>query len=91
MFPSNKTTTNKKKVNEQTMELLPLNGGGRLGGDIVDDSVDAADLVDDSVGDVGEEVVGESVPIGSHEIGGGHTTNGSDLQCRGGGGRHTFS
>src|SRR5690554_4897049 len=33
---------------------LPLNGAGRLAGDVVDDAVDAADLVDDAGGGAGE-------------------------------------
>ncbi len=37
--------------------LLPLDGGGRLAGDVVDHPVDALDLVDDAVGDPAQKVV----------------------------------
>lgn len=37
--------------------LLPLDGCGRLGGDVVDDAVDVADLVDDARGRAVEDVV----------------------------------
>src|SRR5689334_17091187 len=36
--------------------LLPLDGAGRLGGDVVDHPVHAADLVDDAGGGAGEDV-----------------------------------
>ena len=35
--------------------LLPLDGARRLGGDVVDDAVDALDFVDDAVGDLREQ------------------------------------
>jgi len=34
----------------RTKGLFPLYGAGRFGGDVVDDAVDALDLVDDAVG-----------------------------------------
>ena len=42
--------------------LLPLDRGGRLGGDVVNHAVHAADLVDDFVRHVGEEFVGQMHP-----------------------------
>ena len=32
-------------------ESFPFDGGGGFGGDVVDDAVDAADFVDDAIGD----------------------------------------
>lgn len=48
--------------------LFPFDGGGGLGGDVVNDSVDAPDLVDDAVGDGGQGVVGESCPVRGHGV-----------------------
>ena len=39
-------------------KLLPLDGCGWLGGDVVADAVDATDLVDDLVRDLRHEIVG---------------------------------
>jgi len=41
------------------LELLPLDGGGGLAGDVQDDPVDRLDLVGDPRGDPGQDVVGE--------------------------------
>ena len=62
--------------------LFPLDGSRRLGGDVVDAAVDALDLVDNAVGNSGKKVVGESVPIGSHVVGGLHAADGSGLCVR---------
>lgn len=59
--------------------LLPLDGGGWLGGDVVGDSGDTVDLVDDSGGDLLEEAVLEWVPVGGHEVGGLDGSEGDDL------------
>ena len=59
--------------------LFPLDGSRRLGGDVVDAAVDALDLVDNAVGNSGKKVVGESVPIGSHVVGGLHAADRSGL------------
>jgi hypothetical protein len=37
--------------------LFPFNGGWWLRADIVGDAIDAAHLVDDSVGDFGQELI----------------------------------
>ena len=50
-------------------QLFPLDGCRGFGGDVVDDAVDAADLVDDLVGDVPQEVIGEGEPVGGHAVG----------------------
>ena len=50
-------------------QLLPLNCCWGFGGDVVADAVDALDVADDLVADVGKEVVGEFCPVGSHGIG----------------------
>jgi hypothetical protein len=41
---------------------LPLNRRRRLAGDVVDHARDAAQFVDDAVGDLAEEFVGQSAP-----------------------------
>lgn len=51
--------------------LFPLDGGGGLGGDIVDDTIDALHLVDDAGGDLVQHIVGDTGPVGSHEVAGG--------------------
>lgn len=48
--------------------LLPLNRGRGFAGDIVDDAVDAANFVDDAVGDFRQQGVGKLRPVGGHEI-----------------------
>ena len=48
--------------------LLPLDGCGWLGRDVVADAVDATYLVDNLVGDLGQEVVRQMCPVGSHGI-----------------------
>src|SRR4029077_11028544 len=54
---------------------LPLDGAGRLGGDVVHHAVDAPHLVHHAAGDAIEQVVRHAVPIGGHEVGG---RNGAD-------------
>ncbi len=51
-------------------DSFPFDGGWGFAGDVVDDSGDAFDFVDDSVGDSVEEVVGEVGSAGGHEIDG---------------------
>lgn len=53
------------------LDLFPLDGGGGLGGDIVDDTIDALHLVDDAGGDLVQHIVGDAGPVGSHEVAGG--------------------
>lgn len=55
---------------------FPLDGGWRLGGDVVAYAVDAAHVVDDQVGDLGHELVGEMGPVGGHGVGGGDGSEG---------------
>ena len=52
------------------MRLLPLDGCGGLGGDVVDDAADAGDFLDDPAGDLFEEVVGDPGGFGSHKVAG---------------------
>ena len=49
---------------------FPLNGCRGFAGDIVDDAVDAADLIDDAGRDAVEDIVRDARPIGRHEVGG---------------------
>src|SRR5262245_39804247 len=48
--------------------LLPLDGSGGLGGDVVDDPVDALHLVDDPARDRGQHLRGDARPIGGHGV-----------------------
>src|SRR5262245_6639931 len=47
---------------------LPLDRGGGLARDVVDDAVDAADLVDDAAADAPEEIGREDGPVGGHAV-----------------------
>ena len=55
-------------------DLFPLDGGGRLGGDIVDDAVNAFDFIDDPAGNAVQDFVGQLVPVGGHAV---ETLNGA--------------
>ena len=52
------------------MVSLPLDGPRRFRGDVVDDAVDAAHLVDDAVGGAPQEFHVEVVVIGRHAVDG---------------------
>jgi len=49
-------------------KLLPFDGAGGLGGDVVDHAVDAADFVHDAVGDALEDLGGKLDPVGGHAV-----------------------
>jgi hypothetical protein len=55
--------------------LLPLDGAGGFGRDVVDDAVDASDFVDDAAGDSLEHVVRQEGPVSGHAI---FRVNGAD-------------
>jgi iron complex outermembrane recepter protein len=48
--------------------LFPLDRRRRLARDVIHNTRDPGDLVDDAKGDVGEEIVGEFGPVGRHEF-----------------------
>jgi hypothetical protein len=48
--------------------LLPLDGGGRLRGHVVDDAIDLRHLVGNTCGDAGKQVVRQARPVGSHVV-----------------------
>ena len=50
--------------------LLPLDCCWWLGGDIIDDAVDATHFVDDLVAGLGKEFVWKMYPVGCHPVGG---------------------
>ena len=54
-------------------DLFPLYRCRGLAGDVVDDSVDALDLVGDAAGGLGEDLVWNGGVLGGHEIGGHHS------------------
>src|SRR4051794_41171465 len=59
-------------------ELFPLDRARRLGGDVVDDAVDAVDLVDDAVADPGQHIVRQPRPVGRHRVLAGDGADGAD-------------
>ena len=50
------------------LDLFEFDRGGRFGRDIIDDAVDALDLVDDAHGDAIEHIVRDARPVGGHEV-----------------------
>ena len=56
-----------------TFFSFPLHRCGGLAGDVVDNSVDALDLVDDAAADLVEQLVGDAGPVGGHEVLGRHS------------------
>src|SRR4051812_1823036 len=69
----------RQSVTPHTICSFPFDGGGRFGGDVVGDAVDAPDLVDDTARYPGEKLVRERGPIGGHEVGGLHRPQGDDI------------
>ena len=55
------------------LDLFKLHRCGGLAGDVVDNSVDALDLVDDAAADLVEQLVGDAGPVGGHEVLGRHS------------------
>lgn len=45
---------------QQAFALFPLNRSRRLGGDVIHNSVDALDLVNDPVGSGGKDIIGNA-------------------------------
>ncbi len=60
-------------------KLLPLNGAGGLGAYVVDDTIDALNLIDDAVGESAQEIVGEVSPVGGHPVSTGDGTDANDV------------
>jgi hypothetical protein len=54
------------------VSLFPLDGRRRLGRDVVNDTVDVLDFVDDPVGDFLQYIERNSCPVGGHSIDGGY-------------------
>ena len=50
------------------LDLFKLHRCGGFAGDVVEDAVDAGDLVDDTGADPVQEVVGQAGPVGGHEV-----------------------
>ena len=61
------------------MQSFPLNRRWGFTGDIVDDAVNMGDLIDDAGGGTVEDVVGDTSPIGGHEVGGGDAAEGEGV------------
>ena len=62
-----------------SLKSFPLYCGRGFGRDIVDDAVDALDLIDDAGRDSVQYVVGDSGPVGGHEVAGGDGTEGQGI------------
>ena len=58
---------------------LPLNGSRRFGRNIIANSIDATAFIDYSVGDLAEQHIVHVIPICSHEVSCGNTSNGTCL------------
>src|SRR5204862_6563689 len=58
---------------------LPLDGGWGLRADVVQDAVDALDLVDDARADGAQHVVMDPGPVGRHAVEALHDPDGDDL------------
>src|SRR6218665_1963660 len=58
---------------------FPLDRARGLAGDVVDDAVDAADLVDDPRGGLAEDFPGELEEVGGHAVGRGDRAQGQDV------------
>ena len=52
------------------MQLFPLNSTHGLGGQVVEDAVDALDLAGDALGDLVQHLVGDLLDGGGHGVGG---------------------
>ena len=61
------------------LDLFKLDGGRGFTCDVVDDAVDALDLIDDAGRDSVQYVVGDSGPVGGHEVAGGDGTEGQGI------------
>ena len=59
--------------------LFPLDGGWGFRGDIVDDTIHAANFVDYPRGNAAQNLVGQVAPIGSHEVFGLDCPNGQGV------------
>ncbi len=56
--------------------LFPFNGSRGFGADIIDDPINTFNFVDDTVGELAQQVVGKVGPVGSHSVGAGDGANG---------------
>src|SRR3954464_1730454 len=51
---------------------FPFNGGGRLGGYVVDPPVHLAHFIDNAAGHAGQDLMGYLRPVGGHAVDGGN-------------------
>ena len=58
---------------------LPLDRGRRLGGNVIHDSVDALDLIDNSGRHPVQHLVGDAGPVGGHKVTGGDGAQGQGV------------
>ena len=62
--------------------LLELDRGGRLAGAIVEHAIDMLDLIHDAAGDSAQDIPGHVIAFGSHEVGGGDSTQSHSVVIR---------
>ena len=60
---------------ESHMVLLPLDGSGGLGGQVIEDAVDALDLGDDTAGDMVQQLIGNRLDGRGHGVRGIHSAD----------------
>ena len=65
-----------------TFFSFPLDGCGGFGGDIVDNAVDMGHLIDNADGDPVQHLIGDTGPVGGHEVRGGDAAEGQRIVIR---------
>src|SRR5262249_48615786 len=66
-------------LSEVVAPSFPLDGPWRFAGDVVNDAVDAAHLVDDAGGNTAQDIHVEGIEIRGHAVDRGHGPQGADL------------
>ena len=66
-------------VFRKSFGLFPLNRCGWLRGDIIHDTIDMLYLIYDTGRNLIQYLIGDSCPIGSHEVGCGYATQGNGI------------
>src|SRR5699024_7235616 len=67
------------RYRQYSFALFPRNGCRGLTGNIVDDTVDTLDLVDDTGGNTVQYVIGDTGPVSSHKVAGSNSAEGQRI------------
>ena len=70
---------NRRYVYFSNVPLFELNGCRRLTGAIIEHAVHMLDLIDDAAGDSAQNIPRHIIALCSHEVGGGHSTQGHSV------------